>query len=283
MAVLPIAGRRLGILLFAASLLLLLIPFGAFFEAVYRTWVSDTEFAYGILIPPTVGFLIYRRAADLRKIPHDPWEPALAIVAAGCVFQVLASLSGTLLFSGLSIAIILIGISGYLWARKFMLTVAPPLLFLTLMVPLPSYLIGMAGWKLQLQASSISARLLEALGVPVYQEGVLLRFPHYSLEVKEACSGLRSIFALLTLAVIIGIFGEKKWGPRLLLVVMTPLIALAANTVRIVCTGLLTVRFGELALGEFVHTSLGIGIFLGTVLSLLGLQKILKWLTRTYA
>ena len=164
-----------------------------------------------------------------------------------------------------------------------MRALAPPLLFLTLMVPLPSFLVGMAGWKLQLQASSISAKLLESLGVPVYQEGILLRFPHYSLEVKEACSGLRSIFALLTLAVIIGFLGEKKWGPRLLLVLITPVLAIAANTVRIVGTGILASKFGELSLSEIGHMGVGIGVFLGTVLGLLGFQKMLRWLTRTYA
>ena len=278
-----LSGKGIQVLLLLAIIVFVGVPFIPFFRILIETWVSDTEFAYGMLIPFIVGIWIYRGRTELQTIPKHPWPPALLLVAGGCAFQVLASLSGTLLFSGLALAIILIGVSGFLSGRQYMAALAPALLFLTVMVPLPSFVLGMVGWKLQLEASSISAQLLELFGIPVYREGILLRLPNYALEVKQACSGLRSIFALLTLAVLIGMMGEKKWRNRALLVMVTPVLALVANTLRIVITGIFASRFGGFTIGEAAHTALGIAVFLVTVFGLLGFRKTLRWLDRTYA
>jgi exosortase len=142
---------------------------------------------------------------------------------------------------------------------------------------------GIIAWNLQLKASSVSSAILDSLGIPVFQEGVFLKLPNYALEVKQACSGLRSIFALLTLAFMIGLLTETKWAVRAFLVLITPVLALAANVMRIVSTGLIASRYGDLALGEALHTTLGICVFLGTVFALLGIQKILRWANNTYA
>jgi len=269
--------------LWIAFSVVFLLPYGTFFKGLFRTWVSDTEFSYGMSVPVIAGYLIFRRRAAFKDVAQDPSPICLILVVAGCAFQIVASLNGTLLFSGAAFAVSSMGIVGFLCGRHYLRMVAMPLSFLILMVPLPSYVMGMVTWNLQIKASSISSALLESLGVPVYQEGVLLRLPNYALEVKQACSGLRSIFALLTLAFIIGLLSEKKWGVRVLLIIATPILALAANIVRIVSTGFIAWRFGGLALGESVHTILGITVFLGTVLALLGFQKILRWAHNSYA
>jgi exosortase len=280
-----IKDRVVSIALGAVLTALFLLSFTPFMKVLAETWISDTEFSYGMLIPVIVVYLIWRRRDEfeLKGAPRIPSFLSFVLVVAGCALQIVASLNGTLLISGAAFSVTLIGIFGFLCGRHCLKVLAMPLSFLVLMVPLPSYVLGTIGWNLQMKASSISSAILEFVGVPVYQEGVLLRLPNYALEVKQACSGLRSIFALLTLALVIGLVTEKKWRARILLIVITPILALGANIVRIVTTGFLAWHFGGLALDEWLHTILGIGVFLATVLALLGFQKILRWATNLYA
>jgi len=89
--------------------------------------------------------------------------------------------------------------------------VAAPMLVLTLMAPIPSYVLGQLSWHLKVTATAASSAVLRMAGIPVYQDGNLLRLPNYVLEVREACSGTRSVFALLALAIVLGIISEQKW------------------------------------------------------------------------
>jgi exosortase len=279
----PNRWTLLDIALSCAVLVLFFLSFWPFFKAVFQTWISDTEFSYGMLVPAICLYLILRRRAEFKGLVPDNSRLSLALLLVGCGLQIVSRLNGALLFSGAALAISLMGISGFLWGRSCLRIVAMPLSFLILMVPLPSYVMGSIAWHLQMKASSVSSVILDSLGVPVYRDGVFLKLPNYALEVKQACSGLRSIFALLALAVMIGLLTERKWSARVLLVVVTPLLALGANIVRIVGTGLMVSRFGLVAVTEVLHTVIGISVFLTTVLCLLGFQKILRWANNKYA
>jgi exosortase len=170
----------------------------------------------------------------------------------------------------------LIGITGFLWGLDILKICAGPLALLILMVPLPSYAVGQVTWYLQLMASTVSANILQRLGVPVFQEGNLLRLPNYVLEVKQACSGSNSILSLVALALVIGLNGEQKWWKRALLVLAAPVLAIAANVMRIVGTGLIARQWGNLAANDSLHAGWGVAVFLLGVLGLLGIQNLLR-------
>jgi exosortase len=260
-----------------------LLQYFAFFKTLLTTWLRDPQFSYGILIPGIVAYLIWRRRSRLATVEKQVWNPGLSIVLAGCALQVLASRSGSLLISGAALALSLAGAVGYLWGKHYMRIVALPLAFLMLMVPLPSYVIGGVTWDLQVAASTISAFFLSWLGVPVYQDGNLLRLPNYTLEVQEACSGSRSICALLAMALVLGMSLEKKWRIRIALIMAAPLLAIMANVIRIAGTGLLAWRFGELAANESLHSIWGMVVFMAAAGGLLGFHRLLQWATIEYA
>jgi len=257
----------------------LLFAFGSFLAVLVRTWLGDPEFSYGLLLPLIVALLIWRRRDRLRKEELSAWLPGLWILVAGCALQVLGSMSGSLLLSGIAFATAVIGITGFLWGRERLRVVSGPLALLILMVPLPSYMVGELSWHLQAAASTVSGTVLGFLGVPVYQDGNLLRLSNYVLEVKQACSGSRSIFALLALACVLGVSSERKWWIRVLLVAAAPVLAVGANVVRIVGTGLIASEWGDLAANESLHAAWGILVFVIAVLGLLGLQRLFQWTT----
>jgi exosortase len=197
--------------------------------------------------------------------------------------QVLASLSGSLILYGFAFAISVMGITGFLFGRECLRIVAAPFGFLILMIPMPSYLLGELTWHLQTVASTASSSILRGMSIPVYQNGNLLKLANFTLEVKEACSGSRFVFALLALALLLGLTVEQKWGVRLSLVIAAPILAVFANVGRIVGTGLIASRFGPLAADESLHAVWGIGVFILAVTELLIFQRILRWLSRTLA
>jgi exosortase len=151
------------------------------------------------------------------------------------------------------------------------------------MAPVPSFILGELSWHLKAQSSSISTILLRNMGIPVYQDGNLLRLPSYILEVREACSGTRSLFALITLAVVLGITQEQSWWKKVLLTAAAPLLAISGNVTRIVGTGLIAWHHSDLAANESLHSAWGVAVFLGVVVLLLGFQRLLIWRKRELA
>jgi len=270
-------AERTSFLLLAGLISAILLTYGGFFRSLGYVWLKNTEFSYGALVPVLIGYLIWLRRESLRKIERLGWTPAIVGVIGGCGLAILASSSGTLILFGLSLVIVLISIVGYLWGRAFLRAVALPLSLTVLMVPVPLYLADEITWRLQVIASSASSVILRFLGVPVYQDGNLLLLTNYVLEIKEACSGSRSLFALLGLALVLGLTTEKRRWVRFCLLGAAPLLSLGANLIRIVGTGLIAYRWGNLAANESLHWVWGVLVFMIAVLGLFGVQKLLRW------
>jgi exosortase len=252
------------------------LSFASFFHILYQNWIHNEQFSYGLLIPPIAAFLIWKRKDKLNTAFLSWWTPGFLVAGIGCGLQILASRSGTLLLSGIAFVAMLVGITAFLWGLGILKICAGPLALLILMVPLPSYAVGQVTWYLQSMASTVSANILERLGVPVFQDGNLLRLPNYVLEVKQACSGSNSILSLIALALVIGLHREEKCWKRVILVLVAPVLAIAANVIRIVGTGLIARQWGNLAANESLHTGWGVAVFLLGVLGLLGIHNLLR-------
>jgi exosortase len=249
-----------------------------FFRQLFDVWMEDIEFSHGILVPPIVAYLVWcRRRQIIDAKADEEWLAGLTTTVLGCILSILASVSSNLLLWSAAFAVSLIGIVGFLWGRARQRIVTTPLLFLTLMAPIPSYVLGQLSWQLKVLASSISSALLRTAGIPVHQDGNLLRLPNYVLEVREACSGTRSLFALLALAIVLGLTSKQTWWRRLLLAALAPLLAVFGNVIRIVGAGLIASHSGKLAENESLHYVWGIVVFLMSVFFLLGFQRLMRW------
>ena len=146
-----------------------------------------------------------------------------------------------------------------------------PLLFLFMMVPLPQSLVNVIAFPLQLVAADFAVNVLYLLEIPALREGNIIHLAEVPLFVAEACSGLRSLMALGTLAVVFAYFFRKSWIERIVIVASAIPIAIFVNAFRVALTGILTHRFGEAAAEGVIHQTEGFFTF-GLAFALLLLE-----------
>jgi exosortase len=245
-----------------------------------QSWWNEPDAAHGLLLAPVAVWLAWRRGLI------DPSEavprPALGLtILLGAVALRYASSLAAEVFTmrmsmlGAMIAII-VAARGLGQLRAWWL----PLSLLVLSVPLPAVVLGTLALPLQLEASQLGAALLEWRQVPVLLDGNVIHIPGRTLFVTEACSGLRSLTALIALGVLQGGLWLRAPAARIVLVLVTIPVAMAVNGVRVFLTGFLVVfiapEFGE----GFMHYSEGWLLFLFSFGVLGGVTWVLTLLER---
>ncbi len=187
----------------------------------------------------------------------------------------MGDLGAELFLSRFSLLLVLAGLIVLFFGWNYFRAVLFPWAFLILMIPLPAIVFNQITFPLQLLASKLAAAGLRLCGVPVLQDGNVLRLPSMDLEVAEACSGIRSLLSLLTLAVIYGYLMETRVWVRVALALASLPIVVAANSLRIVGTGLLVQYWNpDKALG-FYHEFEGWLIFVASLIMLYLIHQLL--------
>ncbi|MCH8133272.1 MAG: exosortase [Myxococcales bacterium] len=156
--------------------------------------------------------------------------------------------------------------------------VAFPLVFLFLMIPLPQSLMNVITFPLQLIASDMAVSALYIIEVPALREGNIIHMADTTLLVAEACSGLRSVMALGTVAVVFAYFFRKNFIERLIIIASALPIAIFVNAFRVALTGFLTHHYGKEAAEGAIHMTEGFVTF-SLALALLLLEA---WLLKLF-
>ena len=254
-------------------LLLLALIYHHILAELVRQWWEDPNFSHGFLVPFFSAFIVWHERARYRNIPLRPAGFGLVIAAGGLLELVLGVLGADDFLSRSSLLFLLAGMIVYFagWEMFRRAFFAWAVLFLA--IPLPVIVFNEVALPLQFLASRLATGLLQLLGVPVLREGNVIRLPSMSLEVVEACSGIRSLMSLITLAVFYGKLLEERWWNRIILVLAAIPIAVAANGLRVMGTGLLGQYWSPDKAEGFFHTFSGWIIF---VLSL-GMLYFIHW------
>jgi exosortase len=217
---------------------LLILLYHGIAVKIVRDWYELPDFSHGFLIPFFAAFLLWDKRNEIRATPIAPSWAGISLVVLG-LFVLLVGVLGADLFLQRTSFVLLV--SGMVWTLlgKAMLGRIKFVLFvLILAIPLPTVLFNQITFPLQLLASSFASTLLRVVHVPVLQDGNVITLPAMQLEVAEACSGIRSLMSLFTVAVIYGYFLEKQTWRRTVLALSSLPIAVAANVTRIFGTGL---------------------------------------------
>jgi exosortase len=255
-----IASVGLGPLLLVAALLVALYHHIA--VKLVTDWYNLPDFSHGFLIPFFAAFLLWDRRAQIRNTPIQPsWAGTSLVILA--LFELLLGLLGADLFLQRTSFVLLV--AGLVWTLlgKAMLGRIKFVLFvLFLAIPLPAILFNQITFPLQMQASTMASQLLPLFHVPVLQDGNIIQLPAMPLEVAEACSGIRSLMSLFTVAVIYGYFLERATWRRVVLAVSALPIAVAANVARIVGTGVCVQYWDPVKAMGFFHEFSGWRMFL---------------------
>lgn len=225
-------------------------------------WYEFPDSSHGMLIPFFVFFLLWDKRVELMESPLRPTWKGIWLVVVGLFVLMVGIFGADLFLSRTSFLLVAAGIVWSLCGWR-MLGQLKFLLFVALLgIPLPTLILNHITFPLQLLSSNVASRLLPLAQVPVLQEGNIIQLPAMQLEVAEACSGIRSLMSLFTVAVIYGYFIERKTSRRVILAVASIPIAVVANSARIFGTGLCVQYWDpEKAMG-FFHEFSGWLIFL---------------------
>ena len=201
-------------------------------------WYNIADYSHGFLVPFFSLFLLWDKRKEIAATPVKPSWAGLPLVAFGLIVLIFGIYGVDLFTSRISFIILLTGLIWTFFGGAMLRELRFPVLVLLLGIPFPAIIFNQITFPLQLLASRLASAVLPLLGVPVLQEGNVIQLPVMKLEVAEACSGIRSLMSLFTLAVFYGYFLEKTTSRRVLLALASIPIAVAANVARIVGTGL---------------------------------------------
>jgi len=225
-------------------------------------WWEIPDFSHGFLVPIFAAYLVWAKRKSLLNTKVAPTWSGVAVVALGLVVLLLGVYGAELFLSRVSLVILLAGLVLSFGGWQLLKELRFPLLVLVLAIPIPAIIFNEITFPLQILASKLASALLPLFGVPILREGNIIELPAMKLEVAEACSGIRSLVSLFTLAIFYGYFLEKSPLRRAVLAVASIPIAIAANAVRIFGTGLCVQYWDpDKALG-FFHEFSGWVIFL---------------------
>ena len=239
--------------------------YGPLLTQMVVQWWQDPDYGHGFVVPLFVGYVVYQRRHELRQVPLEPSNLGFPVMLGAIVLFLAGTLGAELFVSRSSLLFLFGGMILFFAGWKMLRAVAFPLVFLVLMIPLPALIYNQITFPLQLLASRLASNSLELFGVPVLREGNVLVLPNYSLEVVEACSGIRSLMSLIALAVAYGYFVEKRLWARITLVVLMVPIAVASNALRVVGAGVVTYFWGPQYAEGFFHFFQGWLIFVSAV------------------
>ncbi|HZC24308.1 MAG TPA: exosortase A [Candidatus Binatia bacterium] len=258
--------------------LLLFVLYSSILRHLVVQWWSDPNFSHGFFVPLFSVFVVWQERARLRKLSSKPSWSGLAILALGMCTLIVGQMGAELFLARTSLLIVLAGLIVLFYGWTIFRALLFPWAFLFLMVPMPAIVFNQITFPLQLLASRVSAAILPVFGVPILREGNVINLPSMALEVAEACSGIRSLMSLVTLSIIYGYLLEKRLWVRYLLAIASVPIAVAANSVRIIGTGLLVQYWDPEKAEGYFHASWGWLIFVISLILLYGLHVLIGWL-----
>ena len=267
-SILPVALALLTIVLY----LPIIIP-------LVRQWLSDPNYRHGIIIPLISGYLLWTRRGELAQNERDGGGLlGFAVVALAAILLVIGTAASEFFTARFSLPLMLIGYALVLKGNAFTKRALFPLLFLFMMIPLPYIIYYKISFPMQIMSARISAATLDVIQIPVIRRGNILILPNYELEVVAACSGLRSLMTMFTLALVFAAFSGLGMARRVILVACAVPAAIFANMLRLVVTAVGAYSVSPAFAEGTLHQIAGLIVFFAGFLLLALCLGLLRWI-----
>ena len=262
-----------------SSWLLLALPCAWLYAPVMaklvHDWGHDDNYSHGFLIIPLAAWFAWRQRERLLAARAHPSVLGLVVICGALALVIVGRLGAELFLTRVSLIVMVAGALLFLHGWQHLRILAFPLLFLMLMVPLPAIVFNQIAFPLQLLASRLGTAGIQACAVPVLRDGHVIVLADMSLEVAEACSGIRSLVSLLAIGILYGYFTDPRPWIRTVIALSTIPIAIAANAARVTGTGVLAHYYGPDAAHGFFHTFSGWLVFVVAFLLLFLVARVL--------
>ncbi len=266
-------------------------------------WWTDENYSHGLLVPFVIGFIIWSEFDSIKKAIEKPRVLfGFAVILFALVMLLGGVLGAELFVQRISLVLILIGIVIYFFGAKISQLLVVPFVLLLFAIPIPQIIFNKIAFPLQIYASQIAVWGIRLFGVPTVRKGNVFEIlPNgatqtIALEVVEACSGIRSLMTLVTLALILAYFTRNRkhnaddgwffcfknfdfWRTILLMLSAIP-IAVLTNAGRVTAIGVLTYNYGKKATESFWHNLSGWLVYVVALLILFGINAGLKFVYR---
>lgn len=265
-------------LLFFATAVAFAVLFGEPIRLLVRDWWSDPEAGHGLLLAPVAVWLTWR--AGVREGARPNIALGIVLLLAAILIRYVSGLAAELFTMRMSVLLGLAGVTTYFLGFRQVLAWWLPFTLLGLSVPIPEVLKSAITLPLQFRASRVGAALLEWRNVPVRLTGNIILVPGHQLFVTEACSGLRSLTALISLSVLMGALWLRSVSTRVLMLGAAIAVAIMVNALRVFLTGFLVV-YVDPKMGEgFMHLTEGWLLFVVSLALIAGVTWLLSVLER---
>jgi exosortase len=270
-----------------------------------RDWWTDENYSHGLLIPFIIGYILWTEAPRLRRASqhsHFVWGGAIIVCALLALWA--GTVGAELYVQRMSLVVMLAGVVIYFWGFQVLRLALVPLVLLVLAMPIPTIIFNKIAFPLQLFASSCAVGAMRWFDIPVLRQGnVIELMPRGArettkLEVVEACSGIRSLMTLVTLAVVMAYFTYPKsdergngqrsgdtgllsawkrysfWRAAIIICSAVP-IAILTNSMRVSGTGVLAHYYGTEVADGFFHSFSGWVVYIVAFLLLFAVAWLL--------
>lgn len=277
--------RQWRILPAVVILLPCLYLYASVFTGLVADWWDDPDYSHGFLVPLLSFYFFWERRQRLAHTEPQSNRWGLLVLILGLVQLMLGHIGAELFMMRFSMIVVIAGLTLYHFGGSHLRVLSFPIAFLLFMIPLPAILLNTVTFPLQLFAAKLSTESLQLIDLPVYREGNIIFLPHITLEIVEACSGLRSLVSLLALSVVFGHITQRHTWKVCVLVLSAVPIALFANAFRIWGTGVLSHYYGSKVAEGFYHSFTGWAVFVvagglllmtGFILSQIGARRVYR-------
>lgn len=241
--------------------LILCAIYAPIYPRMIDDWLTDPNYSHGLLVPLISLWFAWKAWPRLKDAPAVPSNWGFLLIIFGILLLGFGLTVHELFTSRSSLIFILAGLIQTLFGTRTLKLLALPLGFLFFMVPIPYTIYDALALPLRGLVSFIATEGLKVCGLPVIREGNIIIMPNISLEVVEACSGMRSLVSLMALGTAYAFLFLKGAWRRAALIVSTIPIAVITNVARVFITGVLARHLGSVAAEGFFHDFAGFAVF----------------------